>query len=56
MRHLSSPQIAERIVQEAAHEFVDKYMAITESLAGVLGTAGVQIWPRTVEEVRMLLI
>ena len=66
LKRLSSPKIIGEIMQEAASRFVDDFSRVEEAVIDALmnegdgqGEGGIEfarsVWPRTVDEVRVLL-
>lgn len=62
IKGLNSPKIIEEIVQEAAARFVDDFARVEEAVIDSLANeteGGMElartVWPRTVDEVRVLL-
>lgn len=56
LQRLSSPKTVALIIQKAADWFVDEFSTIEQAIASPVGIEFPRsVWPRTVEEVRMLL-
>jgi len=66
LKRLSSPKIIGEIMQESASRFVDDFSRVEEAVIGALVNEGDgqeeggielarSVWPRTVDEVRVLL-
>jgi len=56
LQRLSSPKTVAAIIQKAANWFVDEFSIVEQVITGPDGVEFCRtVWPRTVEEVRVLL-
>ncbi|KAF8459453.1 oligomeric Golgi complex subunit 6 [Terfezia claveryi] len=56
LQRLSSPKTVAAIIQKAANWFVDEFSIVDQAITGLDGVEFPRtVWPRTVEEVRVLL-
>ena len=56
LQSLSSPKTVTAIIQKAANWFVDEFSVVEQAITGADGVEFSRtVWPRTVEEVRVLL-
>jgi len=56
LHRLSSPKTVASVIQKAANWFVDDFSRVEQAITGPDGAEFSRtVWPRTVEEVRVLL-